>query len=426
MLNIQTASKEEIAQLQWLHLKNQMLFLDKNSKFYHKIFKKNKIDLNEINSLKDFRKIPITTKEELQFYNDDFICVPKEDIIDYVTTSGTLGRPVSLALNNSDLERLAINEMQSFKIVGIQKEDIVQITTTLDRRFMAGMAYFLGLRKLGAGIVRTGSGLPQLQWDSIERFKPKYLIAVPSFLIKMIEYAQEHHIDYKNSSVEAAICIGESVRKIDLELNALGKKIEQLWGIELFSTYASSEMATAFTECEYHVGNHSQPDLIFTEVLDQSGEPTKPGEVGELVISTLQNTTMPLLRYATGDMVSYHDEPCKCGRNTIRLSPVIGRNKQMIKLKGTSLYPQNIIDAINEFDKIDLFIVEAYRGNLGLDELVIKIPDTSTLTMITLFKEFLKSKLQVTPRLQMVLPSEIEKLKFPEDGRKPREFIDNR
>jgi len=426
MLNIQTASPEEIAKLQWLQLKNQMLFLDQNSKFYHKSFKKNKIDLSEINTLEDFRKIPVTTKEELQFYNDDFICVPKVDIIDYVTTSGTLGRPVSLALNNSDLQRLAMNEMQSFKIVGIQKEDVVQITTTLDRRFMAGMAYFLGLRELGAGVVRTGSGLPQLQWDSIERFKPKYLIAVPSFLLKMIEYAQEHHIDFKNSSVKAAICIGESVRKIDLELNALGKKIEQLWGIELFSTYASSEMATAFTECEYHVGNHSQPDLIFTEVLDQSGNPAKSGEVGELVISTLQNTTMPLLRYATGDMVSYYDEPCKCGRKTIRLSPVIGRNKQMIKLKGTSLYPQNVIEAINEFDKIDLYIVEAYRGDLGMDELVIKIPDTSTLTMITIFKEFLKSKLQVTPKLEMVLPSEIEKLKFSEDGRKPRVFIDNR
>jgi len=96
-----------------------------------------------------------------------------------------LGKPVSLALNNADLDRLTINELESFKIAGVHKEDVVQITTTLDRRFMAGLAYFLGLRKLGAGIVRTGSGLPQLQWDSIERFKPKYIVAVPSFLLKM-------------------------------------------------------------------------------------------------------------------------------------------------------------------------------------------------------------------------------------------------
>ena len=426
MKNIQTASKEEIAEIQWLRLKNQMLFLDKNSKFYHKRFKKNDIDLSEIHTLDDLRKIPITTKEELQLYNNDFICVPKEDIIDHVTTSGTLGRPVSLALNNADLDRLALNEMQSFQIIGVKKEDVVQITTTLDRRFMAGMAYFLGLRMLGAGVIRTGSGLPQLQWDSIERFQPKYLIAVPSFLLKMIDYAQEHHIDFKKSSVKAAICIGESIRNMDLEFNALSKKIKQLWDIELFSTYASSEMATAFTECELHVGNHAQPDLIFTEILDQAGAPVKPGEVGELVISTLQNTTMPLLRYATGDMVSFIDDPCKCGRNTIRLSPVIGRNRQMIKLKGTSLYPQNVIDTINEFDKISLFVIIAERGNLGIDNLIIKIPDTSTLTLIQLFKEFLKSKLQVTPTLEMALPSDIEKLKYPADGRKPRVFIDNR
>lgn len=426
MKNIQTASKEEIAEIQWLRLKNQLLFLDKNSKFYHKCFKKNDIDLSEIHTLDDLRKIPITTKEELQLYNNDFICVPKEDIIDHVTTSGTLGRPVSLALNNADLDRLALNEMQSFQIIGVKKEDVVQITTTLDRRFMAGMAYFLGLRMLGAGVIRTGSGLPQLQWDSIERFQPKYLIAVPSFLLKMIDYAQEHHIDFKKSSVKAAICIGESIRNMDLEFNALSKKIKQLWDIELFSTYASSEMATAFTECELHVGNHAQPDLIFTEILDQAGAPVKPGEVGELVISTLQNTTMPLLRYATGDMVSFIDDPCKCGRNTIRLSPVIGRNRQMIKLKGTSLYPQNVIDTINEFDKISLFVIIAERGNLGIDNLIIKIPDTSTLTLIQLFKEFLKSKLQVTPTLEMALPSDIEKLKYPADGRKPKVFIDNR
>ncbi|HZJ35037.1 MAG TPA: AMP-binding protein, partial [Gillisia sp.] len=358
MSNMYTASSEEIKRLQWLQLEKQLLYLQKNSKFYRKLFKTNGIDPGKINSYAKFQKIPITTKEDVQEFNQDFLCVPESEIIDYVTTSGTLGKPVSLALNESDLQRLAINEMESFKMVGVKKEDVVQITTTLDRRFMAGMAYFLGFRKLGAAIVRTGSGLPQLQWDSIARFKPKYLVAVPSFLLKLIGYAELNNIDCNDSSVKAVICIGEPIRDLEFKLNSLGSKISKLWDVELFSTYASTEMATAFTECEAHRGNHAQPELIFTEILDEAGNPVKPGEIGELVITTLQVETMPLLRFATGDMVSYTDEPCLCGRNTLRLSPVLGRKKQMIKFKGTSLYPQHIIEVLNKFKGIEAFVIE--------------------------------------------------------------------
>src|SRR5690606_39897525 len=100
--------------------------------------------------------------------------------------SGTLGEPVSFFLNDNDLERLAYNEMLSFRCAGVQKGDLVQLMTTIDRRFMAGMAYFLGLRKLGAGIVRVGAGVPPMQCDSILRYKPRYVIAVPSFILTLI------------------------------------------------------------------------------------------------------------------------------------------------------------------------------------------------------------------------------------------------
>ena len=421
-----SASSEEIKRLQWLQLEKQLLYLQKKSGFYQEVFKKNKIELSKISSYEEFQTIPLTTKEDLQQFNEDFLCVPEKEIIDFVTTSGTLGKPVNFALNEADLQRLATNEMESFKIVGVQSEDVVQITTTLDRRFMAGMAYFLGLRKLGAGIVRTGSGSPQMQWDSIDRFKPKYLVAVPSFLLKMIEYAETNKIDHKNSSVKAAICIGEPIRDIEFKLNSLGKRISKLWDIELFSTYASTEMATAFTECEAHRGNHVQQELIYTEILDDSGNPVKPGETGELVITTLQVETMPLLRFATGDMVSYIDEPCKCGRNSLRLSPVIGRKKQMIKLKGTSLYPQHIIEVLNDFKGISSFVIEANINEIGTDEVVVKIPDSFNAEKMDLLKKHFKSKLQVTPILEVVSLEVIEKLKFPEGARKPVVFIDYR
>ncbi len=409
-----------------MQLKKQLLYLQLHSPFYKRMFKKENIDVNSILSYNDFSRLPLTTKEDLQLFNEDFISVPHEDIIDYVTTSGTLGKPVSLTLNNADLDRLTNNELESFKIAGVEKKDIVQITTTLDRRFMAGLAYFLGLRKLGAGIVRTGSGLPQLQWDSIDRFKPKYIVAVPSFLLKMVEYAEANSIDYKNSSVKAAVCIGEPVRTIEYELNTLGSRIKELWDIEIYSTYASTEMATAFTECEFHKGNHAQPELIFTEILDQEGRHVIPGEIGELVITTLQMQTMPLLRFATGDMLTYTEEPCSCGRNTMRLSPLVGRKKQMIKLKGTSLYPQSIIEVLTGMQEIDSFVIEARRDELGLDTVIVKIPDTVTLEKIKVLTERFKSKLQVTPEIELVSPGEIESLLYPGESRKSQVFRDFR
>lgn len=426
MEHTHTESLTHIKQVQWLQLQKQLRYLDRHSPYYREMFKKNDIDITTIDTYAGFNKIPLTSKEDLQLYNDKFISIPKEDIIDHVTTSGTLGKPVSLMLNEADLQRLTFNEYESFKMAGVKKADVVQITTTLDRRFMAGLAYFLGLRKLGAGIVRTGSGFPQMQWDSIERFNPKYLVCVPSFLLKMTEYAINHNIDFKNSSVKAAICIGEPVRNVEFELNSLGRRIRELWDIELYSTYASTEMATAFTECYAHKGNHVQPELIYPEILDQAGVHVIPGEVGELVITTLQSETMPLLRFATGDMLTYNEEPCSCGRNTMRLSPVLGRKNQMIKLKGTSLYPQNIIEVMNQVKGIDDFIIEARRGELGIDKVTVKIPEGISFETLNELYDHMRAKLQVAPEIEAVSLAQIEALKFPGESRKPQVFRDFR
>jgi phenylacetate-CoA ligase len=110
--------------------------------------------------------------------------------------------------------------------------------TTIDKRFMAGLAYFLGIRKMGGSVIRVGNGIPELQWDTIKRIKPNAIICVPSFILKIIKYAEEHGIDYRKSSIKKAVCIGENLREPDFSLNLLGKKIKEKWDIELFSTYA--------------------------------------------------------------------------------------------------------------------------------------------------------------------------------------------
>lgn len=424
---IELASAQEIKVFQEQKLRELLSYLSKKSPFYQKLFATHKINPLEIQHLEDLSQIPTTDKEDLQEYNDDFFAVDQQEIIDFVTTSGTLGDPVTIGLTDADLERLAYNEAISFACAGVKKEDILQLTTTIDRRFMAGMAYFLGARKLGAGIIRVGAGIPELQWDTILKFKPSYLIVVPSFLLKLIEYAKNHDIDYEKSGIKAAICIGESLRDQDFGLNILGKKIKSAWDIELYSTYASTEMSTAFTECAIQEGGHLHPELIIAEILDEEGNEVPEGYPGELTITTLGIEALPLLRFRTGDIVVAHHDPCKCGRNTLRLGPVLGRKKQMVKYKGTTLYPPAMDNLLNDFKEVQSHVIEIYHNEIGTDEIKIKIAvkDTSPLHLNNI-KDHFRSRLRVSPQIEICDIKEIQKLQVSKLGRKPITVIDLR
>ncbi|MDP9041778.1 MAG: AMP-binding protein, partial [Bacteroidota bacterium] len=338
--------KTEIRKIQEKGLMELLSYLKINSPYYRKIFNRLHIDTGRIMQIEDLVHLPTTSKEDLQLFNDEFLCVPRTSVIEYTSTSGTLGAPVTIALTEKDLQRLAYNEFKSFSCAGGSPEDIYQLMLTLDRQFMAGMAYYSGLRKLGAGIIRIGHGVPSLQWETIFRLKPNVLVAVPSFILKLIQWAVDHSIDMSTSSVRKVICIGENIRQTDFSLSVLGKKITDSWDIKMFSTYASTEMQTAFTECEAGQGGHLQPDLLIVELLDEQDQPVHKGEAGEVTITTLGVEGMPLLRYKTGDLCIAHYEPCSCGRHALRLSPVIGRKKQMIKFKGTTLFAPALFDLL--------------------------------------------------------------------------------
>ena len=424
---IEKASPQEIKQFQERELQKTLRYVEQNSPYYQRLFKEKAINANAITTLEELQQIPTTGKDELQQFNDDFLCVTKQQILDYVTTSGTLGDPVVVGLTNADLDRLAYNEAISMACSGVTQEDTIQLMTTIDRRFMAGMAYFLGARKLGAGIIRVGSGVPELQWDSILKFNPTYLITVPSFLLKLIRYAETHTINLNETSVKAAICIGEPIRDQDFSKNILAEKIQSKWNIELFSTYASTEMSTAFNECQEQRGGHQHPELIITEVLDENDNQVAEGEVGELTITTLGVEGMPLIRFKTGDMVQMHTNACPCGRNTNRLGPVIGRKKQMIKYKGTTLYPPAMLNVLQHFDEVETFVVQISTNDLGTDEIVLKIAsETPSKELIGAIKDHFRAKLRVTPTIVFDTVQTIEKLRKSKTERKPQIIIDTR
>lgn len=425
--SISFQSAEQIKAYQEQKLTDLLLYLKTNSPYYQKLFKENNIDINDIKQIEDLVKITPTEKEHLQSENEAFLCVSKIKVVEYMATSGTVGSPVTVALTENDLQRLAYNEYSSFACADGSSADVYQLMLTLDRQFMAGIAYYIGIRKLGAGVVRVGPGVPSLQWEVIERLKPTAIVAVPSFIVKLIQYAKDNGIDYKASSVKKAICIGENLRNEDLSLNILGSKILQDWNINLYSTYASTEMQVAFTECSEGKGGHLNPELAIVELLDDDGRPVKSGEIGEVTVTTLGVEGMPLLRYKTGDLCRAFTKPCKCGRHTLRLSPVVGRKKQMIKFKGTTLFAPALFEIIHRIDAIKEYVAEVYSNEIGTDEVLLYIvPADGSAETSNKIKSYLQARLRVMPHIKYLLPEEMQKLQFPEGVRKPIRFLDKR
>lgn len=327
----------------------------------------------EITSLEDFAQLPFTDKVVLAAHPGRFLAVEHAQIVETVITSGTAGLPLPFVLTRGDLDRLAFNEAISFYSMGMTQHDRVAVMVSLDKLFMAGMAYYRGATHLGANTLRIGVAPVEMQKKYLEHFKPSVLIGVPSFLRSCALELQAMGVDTKQGSVQKIIGIGESIRGADLQLNQVGTEIEELWGASIFSTYATTELAASYCECETRSGGHGHPEIIYTEIVNEKGEVVPDGTVGELVATPLGVEGMPLVRYRTGDITFKVSGLCTCGRNTCRIGPILGRKSHMIKFKGTTLYPLAITSVLDAVNEIKDYIIVLEHGNAETDSVTIQV-----------------------------------------------------
>lgn len=398
-------------------------YAQNHSPFYAERFKDVRFTEENVNT-DLLNSLPFTTKEDLSNRNRDFLAVPASKVAEYVTTSGTSGEPVTIYLTKKDLQRLAENEKTALSCTGAGSNDIFQLMTTIDRQFMAGLAYYLGVQELDAGMIRIGPGVPALQWKSIFDNSVTVLIAVPSFIITLIDYAKNNGIDYESSTVKKIVCIGEALREDDLRLNILGRRIQEDWNVELYSTYASTEMGAAFTECEAQKGGHLNPDLLHLEVIREDGIPAQHNEVGEIVITTLGTEGTPLVRYKTGDLARLYTEKCSCGRTAPRLGPIIGRKNQMIKYKGTTIFPNAIYEIFDRQSGVTCYKVEVSKDYLGNDAITVllekKIENSGIMQQIV---ADCQAKLKVVPHFVFLETDYLKSQVFKKNIRKPEKIV---
>jgi phenylacetate-CoA ligase len=387
-----------------------------HSPFYREQFRKFK----NVPRLAD---LPTMDKTVLSERNLDFLCVPKNHITEIVTTSGTTGKPLLWMLTQNDIQRLAVNEKISFECAGVTPRDIVLVAVAMDRCFIAGLAYWQGLRELGCAVVRVGASSALLVLEMIERVQPTAIVAVPSFLRVIANKARETKFDLKNCSVKKAVCIGEPIRDYNFKLNNSGRAIEAAWGAKIFSTYGVTELANSLCECRAGAGGHLHENQLHLEILDDAGNILPDGEAGEIVATTFGVEAMPLIRYRTGDCAALFSKKCKCGRATPRLGPIVGRKNQKLKFKGTSLFPSTLHAVLEQAAGVEHFVIIARAENELSDSIeVLVFGDAKPVTL----RDAIQARAKIVPQIRHATRDEIEKLQLPPDARKRRTFVDLR
>jgi phenylacetate-CoA ligase len=415
-----------IRQRQDALLRSHVRTLAKRSPYYRRRFAEGGIEPEAIRGCRDLPLLPFTDKEDLERENRDFLCVDETEIVDLCLTSGTTGTPVPLWQTRRDLERLACNEEVSFRRMGIGPADRVLVAVALDRCFMAGMAYFLGLTRIGATAIRGGSGSLAHLVELVRHQRPTAIVGVPTLLLALADRLQAEGAEPTRAGVRRLVCIGEPVRGRDLRLSNLGERLRQRWQAAVFGTYASTEMATAFSDCEAGMGGHLSPELMVVEIVDEQGCVLPPGEPGEVVATPLLVTGMPLLRFRTGDIAILHPEPCACGRLSPRLGPVLGRKAQMLKVRGTTVYPPGVFAVLQEFAPVCGYYLEVFDDFALSDRLRVVVASRDPALTAETVAERLVARLRVKPEV-VIAPAAAVAAKTAQDGkRKPVVFFDYR
>ncbi len=423
-MTLRQAAPEEIEQVRLKALRRHLAHAA-TVPYFRDLFHKHGL-VPERAQILDLRDIPLLDRREIEATPQQFVPRPAPEIVDIAMTSGTTGKPMVVPYTAADLDRLAFNEEMGFRAAGITAADRALLTVTLDRCFIAGLAYYSGLTRLGATVIRSGPGQSARQWELINRFRPTVLVGVPSFLMALAAKGKALGFTPKEAGINKLVTIGEPLRRYDHSLTLLGRDLSRIWGAELFSSYGSTEMETAACECSAGIGAHIHPELLLVEIVDEAGKVVADGKPGEVIVTPMGVSGLPLVRFKTGDIARIHRDPCPCGLNSERLGAIEGRLAQRLKVKGTTIYPEMIFQALQERKEVGPVYIEVRNAYDLADEItVIAACDDHGVSEREL-ADLLRSRLRLRPEVKIKPKREVIAAMNADGGRKPKKFFDFR
>ncbi len=352
-------------------LRNHIKHLKAASPFYREVLYQ--IEPQDISTLEDFAGIPFTDRQALSENWSRFVSEDQSGVAETVLTSGATGKPLPFFYTRNDLDRLAYGEALSLHCCGVELSDRAQIVLSMDRFCAAGLSFYRGMVLLGANVARAGMLTFEMQKGSFEMLRPTVLMGVASQMRKMGRDLLDKGYDPKQSSVKKLICTAESIYDQNLELGAVARDLENLWGAKVSSVYHNTEASASFSDCPVRKGLHCRPELVHVEIIGPQGEILPEGVPGELVLTPLGSEALPLLRYRTGDITYIVPGNCECGRNSVRIGPVLGRKTQLINVNGNKIYPLNVMNALDSVEEVLDYVVILENDNTVSDRVSVHV-----------------------------------------------------
>ncbi len=411
----ETISREELEQLQLERLESTLNRVYLNVPFYHKKFDEMEIDIDNLRSLEDLRKLPFTTKEDLRNnYPYGLFAVPLREVVRIHASSGTTGMSTVVGYTKNDIKTWSNLVARVLTAGGVTKDDVVQIAFGYGL-FTGGFGLHYGAEKIGASVIPISSGNTQRQIKIMQDFKTTALVCTPSYALVIADTIKEMGININSLSLKYGLFGAEPWSE------AMRQEIQDKLKIIATDNYGLSEVMGPGVagECLERNGLHINEDHFLVEVINPDTlEPVPAGETGELVITTLTKEAFPVIRFRTRDLTRIIPEPCRCGKKFIRMSRVMGRTDDMLIIKGVNVFPSQIEPILFDIEGTEPHyqIVVERKGHL--DEVTVHVEVQESIffdemkkqnRLINQIKERLASELGISVEVRLVEKKTIER-----------------
>ncbi len=384
---LETQSRAEWEALKLALLQRHLRGAYNGSPYYRRSFYAAGLHPDQVHSLEDLRRFPLIDKQTLRDRQlavppfGDLLAVPERDVVYISASSGSTGLPTASPFTAGDWDDWMDYEARQFWSSGMRPED--RYCHSLNFSLFVGGPCVIGAQKLGALCIHAGTVPSERLLQILRQFQATIIWTTPSYAWYLGETAVKEGIDPRTDlAVKRIFVAGEPGGSIP----ETRQRIEALWGAHVYDYYGLSDIfGSCAGMCEEKDGLHWAEDHIHVEVLNpDTQEPVAPGERGEMVLTTLKKAARPLIRFRTGDIVSFTDEPCRCGRTSIRLHGVHGRLDDMLIIKGVNIFPSDveaivrldhnltgeyklIVERVDHLDRLTVQI-ERIQGYNGTDE----------------------------------------------------------
>ncbi len=367
---IEEMPREDIRRLQYRLLKTLVYRLYSFSPFYHDRMREAGVHPDDIRALDDIRKLPFMVKSDLRDnYPDKIFVAGQEDLVRYHVSSGTTGKPTVVGYTRNDLDNWTASLARGLVSCGLGRGDVLQVSYGYGL-FTGGLGLHYGAERIGATVLPTSVGNTERQIELMQDLHTTAIACTPSYLLHMGEVAEKMGVSIRDDTSLRVGILGAEPWSDNMKT-----RIEEWLGIKAYDIYGTSELSgPMFCECTEQNGFHVWADLAYVEILDPgTGEQLPPGERGEMVITMLQKEALPMIRFRIGDITTYDDEVCGCGRTHPRVHRISGRVDDMLIIRGINVFPSQIEYTLMTVPEVGQhFMIEVDRKG-ALDDMLVKV-----------------------------------------------------